>query len=139
MHSKSTQEHEMKPLILVVDDEDETRLMLRILLELKGFQVEEAVDGLDALKKVHEVNPAVMILDVMMPNMDGLTVCRKLRSQPETANLPVIMLSGKTHLNADVEGLAAGANAYMSKPANIKKLVENVNHLLAQRLVPETN
>lgn len=129
----------MKPLILVVDDEDETRLMLRILLELKGFRVEEAVDGLDALKKVNEVNPSVMILDVMMPNMDGLTVCRRLRSQSETANLPVIMLSGKTHLSADAEGLTAGANAYMSKPANIKKLVENVNQLLAQQLVTETN
>ena len=129
----------MKPLILVVDDEDETRLMLRILLELKGFRVEEAVDGLDALKKVHEVNPEVMILDVMMPNMDGLTVCRRLRSQPATETLPVIMLSGKTHLSADVEGLAAGANAYMSKPADVKKLVETVNHLLAQQLVAEMN
>ncbi len=128
----------MKPIILVVDDEDETRLMLRILLELKGFQVEEAVDGLDALKKVNEVSPAVMVLDVMMPNMDGLTVCRNLRSQPETANLPVIMLSGKTHLNADVEGLAAGANAYMSKPADVRKLVENINQMLAVQMVTET-
>ncbi len=128
----------MKPIILVVDDEDETRLMLRILLELKGFQVEEAVDGLDALKKVHEVNPAVMVLDVMMPNMDGLTVCRNLRNQPETANLPVIMLSGKTHLNADAEGLAAGANAYMSKPADVMKLIENINQMLAVQMVTET-
>ena len=128
----------MKPIILVVDDEDETRLMLRILLELKGFQVKEAVDGLDALNKVNEINPDVMVLDVMMPFMDGLTVCKKLRSQPETANLPIIMLSGKTHLSADVEGLAAGANAYMSKPADIKKLIENINQLLSLQLVVET-
>lgn len=124
----------MKPLILVVDDEDETRLMLRILLEMKGFQVEEAVDGLDALNKVNDVNPDIMILDVMMPNMDGLTVCRRLRNQPETTTLPIILLSGKTHLNADVEGLEAGANAYMSKPADVKKLVEKVNQLLSEQV-----
>ena len=125
----------MKPIILVVDDEDETRLMLRILLEMKGFRVEEAVDGLDALNKVNDVNPDIMILDVMMPNMDGLTVCRRLRNQPATKTLPIILLSGKTHLNADVEGLEAGANAYMSKPADVKKLVEKVNQLLSERIV----
>ena len=125
----------MKPIILVVDDEDETRLMLRILLELKGFQVEEAVDGLDALRKVGDINPDVMVLDVMMPNMDGITVCKKLRCEPETEDLPIIMLSGKTHLNADVEGLAAGANFYMHKPVNIQQLITNVNQLLEQQVI----
>ena len=125
----------MKPIILVVDDEDETRLMLRILLELKGFQVEEAVDGLDALSKVGDINPDIMVLDVMMPNMDGITVCKKLRCEPETKDLPVIMLSGKTHLNADIEGLAAGANMYMHKPVNIQQLIVNVNQLLEQQVI----
>ncbi len=121
----------MKPTILVVDDEPNIRQMLSMLLTLNGFAVDEAIDGLQALDKVHENMPSLMILDVMMPNLDGISVCKRLRADPETVHLPIIILSGKTHLNADVEGLAAGADYYMFKPMKIDELLDNINQALA--------
>ena len=80
--------------VLVVDDEIMTRTMLRMLLEITGYTVFEAEDGKIALEMVAEHQPQAMILDVMMPNLDGITVCRELRAREETAVLPIIVLSG---------------------------------------------
>lgn len=121
----------MKWLILVVDDEEATRYMLRLLLELDGFRVEEAEDGQVALDKIAAQRPDAVVLDVMMPNLDGITVCRRLRAAPETAVLPIIMLSGKTQESAVAEGLAAGANLYLKKPMDPKELVAALRHLLS--------
>jgi DNA-binding response OmpR family regulator len=117
--------------IIIVDDEVMTRQMLRMLLELQGFEVIEAEDGIEALERTFKHRPDIMILDVMMPRMDGLTACRKLRSRPETAEMPVIMLSGKTQSNAAEEGLAAGADLYMSKPMKTDQLLSALRELLA--------
>jgi len=76
-----------------------------------------------------------VLLDVMMPHMDGITVCKKLRSDPKTAALPVIMLSGKTHLNAVEEGLDAGANRYLSKPMSRADLIKNLKEVLGETSV----
>lgn len=116
----------MKKSILVVDDEWRTREMLRMFLELEGFEVFEAEDGLDAIEKAELYKPDVMILDVMMPRMDGVTACRKLREDDKTAALPIIMLSGKTQEQAIREGLEAGATAYMTKPMSHKELLDNI-------------
>ena len=118
--------------VLVVDDEPLTQDLLRLMLEPAGFRVTSAEHGLDALEKVQNNKPDIMILDVMMPHMDGITVCKKLRSNPETADLPIIMLSGKTHLNAVEEGLAAGANRYLGKPTSRADLIKNLNEVLAE-------
>ena len=118
--------------VLVVDDEFRNREMLRMMLEIMGYIVFEAEDGIDALAKVAENRPDVMILDVMMPNMDGITLCKQLRSQPETADLPIIMLSGKTHDSAIQEGLEAGANQYMKKPMAAQELLANVKALASR-------
>ncbi len=126
----------MKPVILVVDDEIFIREMLTMLLGFQGFVVEEARDGQDALTKVNESHPDVIILDVMMPNMDGITLCKTLRSAPETAHLPIIMLSGKAHLGAEQEGLAAGADYYMFKPMKTEDLLANINTVLNGAAVP---
>ncbi|HUM69553.1 MAG TPA: response regulator [Chloroflexota bacterium] len=126
----------MKPEIIVVDDEPHIRDMLTLLLELNGFSVSTAVDGLDAWDKITQSVPHVVILDVMMPEMDGLTLCCKLRAHPQTTHLPVIMLSGKTQFGAEAEGLAAGANFYMWKPMKTAELVANIHTALAQTAVP---
>jgi DNA-binding response OmpR family regulator len=116
----------MKKSILVVDDEWRTREMLRMFLEMEGYEVFEAEDGLDAIEKASLFNPDVMILDVMMPRMDGITACKQLRSTQETAALPIIMLSGKIQEQAIREGLEAGATAYMTKPMSHKELLGNI-------------
>jgi len=118
--------------VLVVDDEPLTQDLLRLMLEPAGFRVTGAEHGLEALQKVQESKPDIMILDVMMPYMDGITVCRKIRSNPETADLPIVMLSGKTHLNAVEEGIEAGANRYLAKPMSRNDLIQNLREVLAE-------
>jgi len=123
----------LKPSILIVDDEPMTRNLLRLMLERAGFEISEAEDGLKALLTVAENPPDVLLLDVMMPNMDGLTVCEKLRAQAETAVLPIILLSARTSPEAIREGMQAGATRYLGKPisreeliATIRKVLENI-------------
>lgn len=120
----------MKKSILLVDDEPGLRDLLRAMLQLGGFEVIEAEDGLDALDKLEMFVPDVMILDVMMPNMDGVTLCKQLRSSSQFATLPIIMLSGKTQFQAVQEGLAAGADRYLCKPITVNELIQNVRELL---------
>ncbi len=116
--------------VLVVDDEQMTRDLLRLMLRPAGFEVMEAEDGFDALDKLTTQTPDVVVLDVMMPNMDGIATCQEIRRNPRTADLPVIMLSAKTHGTAVDEGLAAGANQYLTKPIARKKLIEVINQLV---------
>ena len=116
--------------VLVVEDDTELRELVCLMLEHNGFEVEAAVDGVDALAKMDSWRPDAMILDVMMPRMDGLTVCRKLRQVPETAELPIIMISGRAQKKAIAEGLAAGANKYLAKPMPLDLLVQSIHELL---------
>lgn len=120
----------MKNLIMLVDDEPNLRELLRQMLELGGFEVVEAEDGLEALEKLETVAPDVMILDVMMPNLDGVSLCKKLRASTAFARLPIIMVSGKTQYRAVQEGLAAGANQYLCKPITVQELLQSVRSLL---------
>ena len=121
--------------VLIVDDEPLMQDMLRLMLEPAGFRVTSAEHGVEALEKIQESKPDIVLLDVMMPHMDGITVCKKLRSDPKTAALPVIMLSGKTHLNAVEEGLDAGANRYLSKPMSRADLIKNLKEVLGETSV----
>jgi len=109
--------------VLVVDDEVTSRFMLRMLLEMTGYTVLEAEDGVVALEMVAEHQPQAMILDVMMPRLDGISVCKALRARKETAVLPIIVLSGG---NYKEECLAAGANTYMQKPMSADHLFDTL-------------
>lgn len=122
----------MGKLVLVVDDEEMTRRILATLLKLDGHECVEAEDGLEALEKTVALNPDAIILDVMMPVMDGITVCKKLRADPATAHVPIVMLSGRAQINAEGEGLEAGANAYMRKPIEPKKMLEILKDLMSR-------
>ena len=85
---------------------------------------------MDALEKIAVQKPDAIILDVMMPEMDGITMCKKLRRNPATATIPVLMLSGRSQLGAELDGLEAGANAYMRKPMDPKEMLVILNDLM---------
>lgn len=127
----------MSRLVLVVDDDLEIRQMLCVLLQIHGFATDEAEDGLTALQKIRQRPPHVVLLDVMMPNMDGITLCRLLRQEPETHALPVVMLSGKAHPQAVEDGLRAGADRYLIKPSGLDVLVTTLHELLEYALAEQ--
>ncbi|MCP4424579.1 MAG: response regulator [Chloroflexi bacterium] len=120
----------MSRSILIVDDEAMTRDLLRLMLKNSGFTIHEAADGLAALDSIAAHKPDIIILDVMMPGMDGLAVCRQLRAAADTVDLPVIMLSAKTTHAAIQDGLDAGATKYLTKPVGLKELINNINDVL---------
>lgn len=116
----------MSSSILIVDDETVTRHMLKMLLEFSGFVIDEARDGLEALEKVKQHIPDAMILDVMMPRLDGIATCKQLRADPDTADLFIVMLSGG---NDHERGLEAGASLFMQKPMNADNLIQALKSL----------
>src|SRR3954463_6051163 len=112
--------------ILVVDDDPDIARFVEINMRLEGFDVRIARDGEEALAAVSEAMPDLVLLDVMMPRIDGVEVCRRLRADPATAHLPVIMLTAKS-LSADkVVGLTAGADDYLIKPFDTLALIARV-------------
>jgi len=104
--------------ILVCDDERNIVRLIQVNLERMGHEVVSAFDGREALEKVATEKPELILLDVMMPYVDGIEVLKSIRKNPETAKIPVIMLTVKAQQGDDLKGLAAGANMYMTKPFN---------------------
>jgi DNA-binding response OmpR family regulator len=113
------------------------RDLVRLMLGRAGFDVFEAVDGQDALEKIKGRRPDLIILDVMMPGLDGFAVCRAIRDNSATADIPVIMLSARTHANSVQEGLDAGANKYLSKLISRSDLIQNIREALGD--LPEAD
>lgn len=119
----------MNGSVLIVDDDANIRDVLCSMLAFAGYQPLTAVDGMDALEKIDEHHPDMVILDIMMPNMDGLTTCRVLKHKSETADLPVILLSGKSHLTLKEKSLTGYADKYLSKPVSFQELVVNLEEV----------
>jgi CheY-like chemotaxis protein len=117
--------------VLVVDDESMARTMLRLMLVRAGFEVLEAKDGYEALAEVERQLPDLMILDIMMPGIDGYAVCQALRQDDRTANLPVVMLSAKADSESIAKGFKAGATKYLTKPVSQDDLVRHVREALS--------
>lgn len=129
-----------KARILVADDEPHIRRILQFLLEQEGFEVQMAEDGEEAWKAVASFQPDLVLLDVMMPRMDGFSVLEIIRAGFETARLPVIMLTAKGEEADKVKGLKGGANDYIIKPFNHDELLLRVSNLLeATRREREAN
>lgn len=120
----------VQPLVAVVDDDEQVLNLLRQLFELEGFAVVEARDGLEALEVVAAERPDALVLDIMMPRLDGLSVLRRLRAGSDHRGLPVILLSAKATEDDVAAGLEAGADAYVTKPFEPLELVERVMRLL---------
>ena len=123
----------MAEKILIVDDDPQTVKYLSIFLKRLGYETLEALEGMQALKLAHEQRPDLIVLDVMMPGMDGFEVARSLRRHPETALIPILMFTAKTQMEDKVAGYEAGVDIYLTKPAHPVELQANVKTLLAQK------
>jgi two-component system phosphate regulon response regulator PhoB len=119
-----------KPTILVVEDEAPLLTLLRYNLEKQGFRVEEAADGQEALMRVAEARPDLVLLDWMLPALSGLEVCRQLRRRPTTRDLPIIMVTARTEDQDAVRALDLGADDYIAKPFVMEALLARIRALL---------
>ena len=120
----------MKPRILIVDDEPEAIELVEFNLKQAGFEVLTAADGATALKKTRQLLPSLIVLDLMLPEMDGLEVCKVLRRDPATATIPILMLTAKAAEIDRVLGLELGADDYLTKPFDPAELLARVEALL---------
>jgi len=125
-----------KPLILIVEDEAALVTMLRYNLEKQGFRVEEAADGQEAITKIAEARPDLVLLDWMLPAMSGIEVCRQIRRRPGTRDLPIIMVTARTEEADSVRGLNTGADDYVTKPFSIDLLLARIRALLRRAGTP---
>jgi len=119
--------------ILLVDDNQDNLNILRAYLESRGYTVAEATEGKDALAKVEQIRPEMVLLDVMMPGMDGWEVCRTIKNHPDLASTRVVMVTAKGGYEDKFEGMRSGADDYVVKPINLKELGEKVERNLAAR------
>lgn len=119
--------------ILIADDEERNRRLLRDLLKRNGHTVHEAIDGESALAKVREVLPDVVLLDVMMPKIDGFDVCRQLRQAPETATIPVLMVTVLKEREDRLRGIEAGADDFLSKPIDVDEVALKVRNAIRMK------
>jgi DNA-binding response OmpR family regulator len=123
----------MPARVLVVDDDPQVLRLMRVNLELEGYDVVSAPDGQEALDAVVSERPDVVVCDVMMPGMDGLTVLRNLRANPQFSKIPFVVVSAKAQ-NADVKAaLEMGADTYITKPFDPQELLDAVEHLLKRK------
>ncbi|MBL8415803.1 MAG: response regulator [Propionivibrio sp.] len=120
----------MSKKVLIADDEPNIVISLEFLLRREGFEVLVAVDGEEALAKARAERPDLVLLDVMMPKMNGFDVCQALRADPELASMRVLMLTAKGRETEVSKGLGLGADGYMTKPFSTKDLVAQVRVLL---------
>lgn len=122
----------MRKKILIVEDNSELLELQRLTLKEAGYVTVTASNGLEALKKARTVSPDLILLDLVLPELDGFAVCESLRQDPATANIPIIVLTG---LNSDFTkfaGIEAGADDYVTKPASLPQLVSKIQYWLAQ-------
>ena len=120
----------MSALVLVVDDnEDNVQIMSRILLS-RGFEVRTARDGKAALRSIEQELPDVVLLDIMMPDMDGIEVLDRIRANPQSASLPVILVTGKGQDDDVLAGYKYGADYYITKPFTARQLLHGIGLVL---------
>jgi DNA-binding response OmpR family regulator len=117
--------------ILIVDDEPNIVISLDYLMKREGYEVAVAEDGEAALEAVARSLPDLVILDVMLPRMNGFDVCRRLRADPRWKDLKILMLTARGRETEVAKGLGAGANAYVTKPFSTRDLVAQVKEMLA--------
>jgi two-component system alkaline phosphatase synthesis response regulator PhoP len=125
-----------KGKVLVVDDEIYIVHILDFSLGMEGYEVVTALDGEAALEKLKSDQPDLIVLDIMMPKLDGYEVCKAIKGNPDTAHIPVILLSAKGRNVDQKMGFDVGADDYITKPFSPRKLVERINQLLGQAVSP---
>ena len=120
----------MSATILIVEDEDDVAVLLRYNLEAEGFRVATAASGDEAVERIREGVPDLILLDWMLPGLSGIELCRRWRSREETARTPIIMITARGEEEERVRGLATGADDYVVKPFSIPELLARINALL---------
>ncbi|MBL7998806.1 MAG: response regulator [Candidatus Kapabacteria bacterium] len=118
-----------KPFVLVVDDNRITTKLLRRYLEANGFEATEAYDGIECLEKVAQRQPDTIVLDVMMPRMDGYETVKRLRENPDTAKVPVVIVTALNDVANQLKAIESGADDFLSKPIEEKLLIAKVKLL----------
>lgn len=116
--------------IYVVEDEKDLVELLTYNLEKEGYRVLSSLDGAEALKRIPEKSPDLILLDLMLPGVDGLTICKTLKADPKTAHIPIVMLTAKGEESDKVVGLELGADDYMTKPFSVRELVARLKAVL---------
>jgi pilus assembly protein CpaE len=122
----------MSEKILIIDDDLDTLRLVGLMLQRQGYQISAATNGQQGLEKAFEEDPDLILLDVMMPDMDGYEVTRRLRQNPSTLQTPILMFTAKTQLDDKVVGFEVGANDYLTKPTHPSELQARVKTLLAR-------
>jgi twitching motility two-component system response regulator PilG len=120
-----------KSLILIVEDEESLLKLESILLTSRGYQVRGVTSGENALREIAENRPDLVLLDIMMPGLDGFEVCRRIKSNPSTSSIPVVMLTAKKNSQDQAKGVEAGADAYLTKPFKSVRIMEVIEALLS--------
>jgi CheY-like chemotaxis protein len=143
IHNKSSSARALgcRGLVLVVDDDEANRMLLRDSLETHGYEIVEAENGEQALQRIEQRPPDVILLDVMMPQMDGFLpqldgfeVCRRLKREARTAHIPVLIVTALSDRMERLMGIAAGASDFLTKPVNLQELILRVNHAVHAKL-----
>ena len=122
----------MNRTILIVDDDDGIRRLIATTLEdVSGYRMSEAADGEQAVRRAREVQPSIVFLDIDMPRLDGIETCRRLKSEPSTADATIVMLTGDADQDAELEARRAGADLFLTKPfspLHLLRLVDRLGH-----------
>jgi DNA-binding response OmpR family regulator len=119
--------------VLIADDESGIRKLVHMTLDSGAYQIIEASDGVEALRIAREQQPDIVLLDVMMPGMSGLDVCRQIKSDPSTSHQTVVMLTALSQDYDVAAGLAAGADDYLTKPFSPLRLMRRIDQVLSKR------
>ena len=114
--------------VLVVDDEEQNRTLLLDSLQARGFGIDEAENGVQALQKIAVRPPDVILLDLMMPKMDGFEVCRRVRQDAKTAHIPILMITALSERKERLMGIAVGANDFLNKPVDVQDVTLRVGN-----------
>ncbi len=125
----------MKNKILIVEDDHSTVELLKVTLELEGYEIAIAYDGIDALRKVEREKPDLIVLDVMIPGVDGFEVCQLLKHNLKFMNIPIIMVTAKVRKEDRTTGLEKGADDYITKPFEPSTLVDRIKKFLSKEKV----
>jgi CheY-like chemotaxis protein len=123
-------EQNNRPTVLVVEDHDDTRLLLKLLLEHEGYVIMEVADGLEAVEIAARECPDLVLMDGSLPGLDGLSATRRMREQESLRHVPIIALSGHTGQEFRAEARAAGCDALITKPLDFSQLLNTLNQLL---------
>jgi CheY-like chemotaxis protein len=121
-----------RPLVLVVEDFEDNRFMMRRLLEMSGYRVVEAVNGNQAVEAAAHEHPNIILMDLSLPQLDGLAATRRIREQQGTLRVPIVAVSAHDSADFHAEALAAGCNEYVTKPIDFDQLVELIGRLTAK-------